>query len=299
VRGIFRYRVKDQGCTLTGGNPRYPLEVAAAVFPGSQRPFIPAGISRKDRLKSSGREGDLFMPEKMSPLTSIIFDMDNTLFDLVSAKMQACRAVTDLLGSGTAEELFSYFLRRQGGFEDPENIRDFLQDQACCDPDIYPRSVSLFREVQLEHIEPYPGVEQTLGQLQLQGYRIGLVTDAHQPNAMARLEKAGLARFFDPVVTFEMTGAHKPSTLPFLCALLRMGSMARETLLVGDSPRRDIAPGTVLGMQTVYARYGDRFSRPTRDGGADHAIDRFADLLSIVGLDSPAADLRRFIGQVD
>lgn len=239
------------------------------------------------------------MPDQNTPVRSIIFDMDNTLFDLVSAKMQACRAVTGLIGRGTAEELFSYFLRRQGGFEDPENIRDFLLDYACPDPDLYPRSVSLFHEVQLDHIIAYPGVARTLGQLRLEGCRIGLVTDAHRPHAMARLERAGLAGFFDPVVTFELTGAHKPSTLPFLCALLRMGSTARETLLVGDSPHRDIAPGNVLGMQTVYARYGDRFSRPTRDGGADHAIDRFADLLSIMGLDSLPGDQQKLIGQVD
>jgi putative hydrolase of the HAD superfamily len=64
-----------------------------------------------------------------------------------------------------------------------------------------------------------------------------------------------------------------------------MHATAKETLLVGDSPRRDIAPGVVLGMRTVYARYGDRFSRPTLDGGADHAIDSFPELLGIMGLD--------------
>ena len=64
-----------------------------------------------------------------------------------------------------------------------------------------------------------------------------------------------------------------------------MKATAGETLLVGDSPRRDIAPGVVLGMSTVYARYGDRFSLPTLDGGADHAIDSFPELLDILGLD--------------
>lgn len=233
------------------------------------------------------------MPEKNAPVTSLVFDMDNTLFDLVSAKMQACGEVTRLLGSGDAQELFSYFLRRQGGFEDPENIREFMQDYGCYTPELFSHAVSLFWEVQLDQIAPYPGVVHTLAQLDRRGYRIGLVTDAHGAQAMTRLEKTGLAGFFDPVVTFEMTGAHKPSTLPFLCALLRMGSRARETLLVGDSPRRDIAAGRVLGMQTVYARYGDHFSRPTRDGGADHVIDRFADLLSIMGLDIPRVEAGR------
>lgn len=79
-----------------------------------------------------------------------------------------------------------------------------------------------------------------------------------------------------------MTGAHKPSTLPFLCALARLHATACETVLVGDSPRRDIAPGVVLGMRTIYARYGDRFSSPGQRGGADHAIDSFPEILAIL-----------------
>lgn len=218
------------------------------------------------------------------PCRVVLFDMDNTLFDLVFAKTQACRAVTRRMGVGNAEELFSYFLRKQGGFEDPENIRDYLADYSCHEEGLYLECVSLYREVQALNLAPYPGVEKTLALLKSAGFSMGIVTDAHLRNAMLRLEKTGLSRFFDPVITHEMTGAHKPSTLPFLCALVRMNARAKETLLVGDSPRRDIAPGVILGMRTVYARYGDRFSRTTLDGGADHVIDSFPELLGILGL---------------
>lgn len=219
------------------------------------------------------------------PFTSLLFDMDNTLFDLVSAKMRACGEVTRRIGAGTAEDLFSYFLRKQGGFEDPGNIRDFMMDHSCYDYDLYMECVSLYREEKLRYLALYPGVKDTLLLLKASGFRMGIVTDAHLPDTSLRLGRTGLARFFDHIITHENTGAHKPSTLPFLCALVRLNATAKETVLVGDSPRRDIAPGVVLGMRTVYARYGDRFSRPTRDGGADHAIDSFDELLGILGLD--------------
>ena len=219
-----------------------------------------------------------------NPFNTLLFDMDNTLFDLVSAKTRACGAVTGRIGSGDAGELFSYFLRKQGGFDDPGNIRDFMEDHSCYDADLYKECVSLYRKEQTRNLAPYPGVEETLSFLKSSGFCMGIVTDAHLPDASLRLEKTGLSRFFDHVVTHEMTGAHKPSTLPFLCALARLDATAKETLLVGDSPRRDIAPGVVLGMKTVYALYGDRFSRPTLDGGADHAIDSFPELLDILGL---------------
>jgi len=196
-----------------------------------------------------------------------------------------------MIGAGTAGDLFSYFLRKQGGFEDPGNIRDFMMDHSCYDYDLYMECVSLYREEKLRYLAPYPGVKDTLLRLKTSGFRMGIVTDAHLPDTSLRLGRTGLAWFFDHVITYEMTGAHKPSTLPFLCALVRLNATAKETVLVGDSPRRDIAPGVVLGVRTVYARYGDLFSRPTSDGGADYAIDSFAELLGILGLDGGSHSL--------
>ncbi len=218
------------------------------------------------------------------PVRNVIFDMDNTLFDLVGAKMRACGRIADYCGAGSAEELFSYFLRRQGGFEDPENIRDFLVHQGCFSEEIYRQCTDIYRNEKLRDLTPFPGVVPTLRLLSDHGFRMALVTDAHLPETRARLDRTGLAGFFSTIVTYEVTGSHKPSTLPFLSALLQMQATARETLLVGDSPVRDIAPGRVLGMTTVYARYGDRFPRPRTDGGADYAIDDFRDLAGIAGI---------------
>ena len=38
--------------------------------------------------------------------------MDNTLFDLVGAQIDACQAVVHHLGQDNGEEVFPYFLRR-------------------------------------------------------------------------------------------------------------------------------------------------------------------------------------------
>ena len=216
--------------------------------------------------------------------SSLIFDMDNTLFDLVGAKMRACGRVSAHCRAGSAGELFSYFLRRAGGFEDPENIRDFLCHHGCHSEEVYQQCTEIYQGEKLRDLTPYPGVRDTLRLLADTGFRMAIVTDAHLPDAHARLNRTRLAEFFDPVVTFEVTRAHKPSTLPFLSALLQLRTTARETFLIGDSPVRDIAPGMILGMTTVYARYGDRFSHPGQYGGAHHAIDDFRELAGILGL---------------
>lgn len=44
-------------------------------------------------------------------IKSILFDMDNTLFDFIEAKHAACNAIVEYLGLKESRELFNYFLR--------------------------------------------------------------------------------------------------------------------------------------------------------------------------------------------
>ncbi len=54
---------------------------------------------------------------------AIVFDMDNTLFDFVEAKLKACRAVVEYLGVGDEEELLKYFLRGLQGLRIPKTLQ--------------------------------------------------------------------------------------------------------------------------------------------------------------------------------
>jgi len=180
-------------------------------------------------------------------IRAVIFDMDNTLFDLVGAKYVACRAIAREAGCGTAEQLFSYFLRGKRGFEDPLNIRDYLEDQGTFDPDLASRCARIYHEVKLACIQPYPEVRKTLLALRERGFPLALVTDAHRPDAVLRLKKTALIDLFDYIVTHEATWQKKPSPVPFQYALNLLGIPPREVIAVGDSPRRDIAPCRQMG----------------------------------------------------
>ena len=65
----------------------------------------------------------------------MLFDMDNTLFDFVAAKLEACREILSFIGREKGDiaeepsELFGYFLRGVYGFEDYENIQDYMQER--------------------------------------------------------------------------------------------------------------------------------------------------------------------------
>jgi putative hydrolase of the HAD superfamily len=216
------------------------------------------------------------------PVKCLLFDMDNTLFDLVGAQIAACQAVVQQLGRDDGEELFSYFLTPTHGFESHENIRQYMNERSIPADGLYHQACRVYETVKLQHIYPYEGVAETLQSLQIQGYAMGIVTDAHSRDATLRLEKTGLLPFFCCMVSYDMVKVKKPAPEPFLFALEMMKAGTDEAILIGDSPRRDIEPGHFLGIRTVYARYGDRFSDDRSDIPADFVIDTIADLQEIL-----------------
>ena len=226
------------------------------------------------------------MQQRFGPIggeiSTLFFDMDNTLFDLVGAKLAACERVTGQFGNASSDELFQYFLKGPWGFEDFRNIRDFLCDQDCYSDENYENCCRIYDTGKMEGITPYPGVRETLEEIRKRGFKMGIISDAFSTEAKRRLEKTDLRKYFDLIVTCDLTGQKKPSPVPFRFALHELNADTSEVVLIGDSPNRDMEPARKLGMKTVYARYGDRFSHTRTSTHADFIIDEFEELLPIV-----------------
>ncbi len=215
---------------------------------------------------------------------AVLCDMDNTLFDLVGAKREACRCVVDYLGAGDPETLFSQFLRGIHGFEDHANIRDYLEELGVYEPATFEVCCRTYEDVKLDLIEAYPGVEETLRCLQDAGIGLAVVTDAESFQARRRLGRSGLTDYFEVVVTPEVSGKRKPEPDSLLCALRRLDAVPAEAMMVGDSLVRDIVPGRRIGMATAFAAYGDwRPNRPA-EIEADIILGNFSELRDHVGV---------------
>lgn len=213
-----------------------------------------------------------------SKLRAIIFDMDNTLFDFVDAKLRACDAVVNRMGAGDGEELVKYFFSSDHGVEDWKNIADYMGKYGV-GLDMYEECCKVYDEIKLRHINPYPGVRKTLVDLKRRGLKLAVVTDALNGHAMDRLCKCGLLDYFDLVVTGDMTDKKKPEPDSIKLALEKLQVDAEEAVLVGDSLKRDIEAGKRLGMKTVYAAYGDRNYFDGRRNKADYVLEDFGELL--------------------
>jgi len=217
-------------------------------------------------------------------IKGIMFDMDNTLFDLVEAKIASCEAIVDYIGTGDPEELLMYFLRPDHGFESLENIRDYLKDIDFYCEAVFEICCRLYSETKLGTIQLYPDVVETLKLLREQNIDLFIVTDASHANAHARLEKLSLSEMFDHIITSDMTGLNKPDIRVFHHALLRAKLRAEEVLFVGDSQRMDIDPAGKAGMMTAYASYGDRNINEPYNVKADYILNNIKDIFNVKGI---------------
>lgn len=209
---------------------------------------------------------------------AVLFDLDNTLVRFVDAHLAACGAVVDQIGEGTPEDLFSCFLRPVHGFESPAHIDDyFVSIGSTADRD---GAAARYESAKLAALEPYAGATDVLDALRDAGLRLGVVSDADTLHAAARLERCGLTRYFDIVVTPDVTGERKPAPTNFLYALDCLDAEPADAAMVGDSLRRDIEPANRLGLLSVHAVYGDW--NPGYVCIPDHRLDAIAALPPIL-----------------
>jgi len=216
---------------------------------------------------------------------AILFDLDNTLCTFVDAKRAACDAVIELTGAGSTDELFSYFLRPRYNFEDHAHITDYLTDIGVYSKRLAEEAGEMYDTVKLDTITLYPGVPETLDTLTEAGVEIAVVTDASSSQAERRMHRLGIDSRFPVLVTPDRSGQRKPNHASFLMAMELLKTTSSETWVVGDSLRREIAPGLEIGLTTVFAQYGDWIQIEMPDIKPHHVLDQFKDLMNLPGLD--------------
>ena len=233
-------------------------------------------------------------------LRAIVFDLDNTLVDFMKMKAAAVdAAIEGMIDAGL--ELPRDEVRKRidaiyqtQGLEYQRVFDELLESElGHIDPKILASGIVAYRRGRGSALVLYPHVQMTLLELAKRGIRLGVVSDAPQPQVWLRLCDLGLQHTFDAVVTFDDTGERKPDPAPFREVLRRLAVTPGEALMIGDWAERDVVGGKSLGMKTAFARYGDTFN--TRESGADYDIDDVFELVAIVdtlnGAATPASGI--------
>lgn len=230
----------------------------------------------------------------------LLVDLDNTLYDWVGFFAPAMQAmITELCAATGADpanvhdELRAVFTRHRSiEYAFCVQATPMVADMAVTHRRaVVERCRHAFRQARDEHLTLYPGVAETLRELDQGGLTIVATTNAPLYHAVRRLQRLDIAQYFDaiagrrsfevpddPCVTRDVVHRRqmaesggrfwsfdikdlKPSARMYDAALRSTGIAAANALAVGDHPVNDLAPARHLGIRGAWARYGRHIDR--------------------------------------
>ena len=138
-----------------------------------------------------------------------------------------------------------------------------------------------FDELCPDMVTLFPGVADTLARLHKSGIGLTIASNRGDASLNMLLHQLGIAHLFQMICGAETTARKKPEPDIALHILSATGTPAAETLVVGDTSF-DIAMGRGAGCPTCGVTYGNQTRAELADAGADHVIDAFNDLITLI-----------------
>ena len=210
---------------------------------------------------------------------AVIFDLDGTLVDSYEALTDAVNHCLSTYSRGPLT---------------PDQIRAFVGEgvekllERCFAPEEVPaRAGALFEErydeVCCSGSRMLDEVGATVRLLSSGGLRMGVCTN--KPTSFSRkiLEHLEVAHHFDAIVGPDLAGARKPNAAHVLFTLTALNAAPGDALFVGDMPI-DVQAARNAGLDVAAIATGSSDVGSLRDASPDFFLQRFSDLLGVVGL---------------
>lgn len=196
----------------------------------------------------------------------ILFDVDGTLLDFDAAEREAISATLEKFGlpaEGGAAERFSainaelWRMLERGEVKKDRLVvlrfKRLLDELSVSGDPVRMNSEFLTR---LSGAAPVlPGAAEMLEEL-AEYATLAVASNAVHAVQLQRLEKSGLAKYFDAVFTSEKLGATKPSARFFERALEALGVRNKARVLVaGDSLAADVKGAAAAGLHSCWCNF--------------------------------------------
>ena len=199
-------------------------------------------------------------------ISTVIFDIDNTLYHYDSAHQAAFQALcafaqrelqlTPAAFTDLHRQADQILRQRTGGNCAAIHNRliryQILLEQTGRPISFAPQMSNLYWHTLLEHATAFPGAQDCFARLKANGYTIGIGTDMTADWQFAKLDRLGLLSYVDFMVSSEEAGAEKPTPRFFGCCLEKAGRPAEECAFVGDSLRKDAGGAQAAGMHPIW-----------------------------------------------
>jgi phosphoglycolate phosphatase len=205
----------------------------------------------------------------------IMFDLDGTLVDtgrdITNALNYALRpyGLSELTVEVTVKmvgEGLTRLIEKVIG-EEKGQLRDAVKK----------RFLDYYSEHLTDYSKTYPHVRETLENLSF--YKKAVISNKREYLSANLLDKLVLLKYFDLVVGSDTTSERKPSAVPVIHVINKLGVALHESIIVGDSPY-DIEAGKKAGVKTIAVTYGYGEKKNLLD--ADYMIDSIESLLTLI-----------------
>jgi pyrophosphatase PpaX len=213
----------------------------------------------------------------MSPISTVLFDLDGTLIDSIALILESYRYTMAEHGFGeVSDELWRVGigtpLRVQlaSWAKGPEDLEALVQTYRRYNLDNHDRMITVF-----------PGVPEMVQEVAALGCRIGVVTSKTREGTLRGLRLAGLESSIEAMVCADDVENPKPHPEPVAKAVRLLGGATESTIFVGDSIH-DMVAGRAAGVEIGAALWGP-FGRSDLEASApDVWLEQPAELVDFI-----------------
>lgn len=204
-------------------------------------------------------------------IRTVIFDIDNTLYDYDNNHILGINALADYCRDAfglTKQETLSCYQKAQTitngriGTDTAAIHNRMLRFQCMTEllsQPPFPHTRNMYHaywDTTVEHAVPVPGVVDFIRNLKSRGIRIGIGTDMTAYIQYIKLEKLGIAPYIDFIVTSEEAGAEKPSPQFFRLCVEKSLCRPEECGFIGDNLSKDVEGAIASGLKGIWYTQG-------------------------------------------
>jgi HAD superfamily hydrolase (TIGR01549 family) len=194
----------------------------------------------------------------------IIFDLDNTLYNYTYCHTIALRTCIEYLCKNTQisdpkifeaqyDRISKQLKNELPGVASSHNkaiyFKQLLENLGLGLSDQFTNIHDLYWRTFYENMKSYDGLYEFIEWNHKNEIKIGILTDYETEYQIVKLEKLGLLKFVDHIVTSEEVGIEKPSKQAFLTILNKMKLAPEHVLMIGDNYEKDILGALEIGMK--------------------------------------------------
>ncbi len=110
----------------------------------------------------------------------------------------------------------------------------------------------LFFENHKKYIKLFPESLLILRELKNTDLHMGIISDIDNDFQEFQFKVFGISEMFDSITTSEEVQIYKPKEKIFQIALNKAGCQGKESIIIGDSYKKDIIGGKNMGMTTIW-----------------------------------------------